>query len=385
MITVESALLKIQEFLPQKWRSEATTAEALIADRPYPPFNRVMMDGIAVSFEAFKQGKRQFPVEGICAAGDPQKTLDNLTSCLEVMTGTPMPVNADLVIQYEHLKIENGIAHIVQEQERIPYENVHMKGSDCPQGAVLLSEGHLLNGPHRGIAASLGFVSPKMNQAPRINIISTGDELVAINEIPLDHQIRRSNAHALEASLRLHGFQDVVLSHLSDKEDAIESHYKENSSNFDVLIYSGGVSKGKFDYLPSMWNKMGVTEHFHGISQRPGKPLWFGMDEKNKTAVFGLPGNPVSSLVCLHRYFLKSRERFVILDEEIIFKKDLTYFVPVKIHYHKDGLTSATPLKIQNSGEFSALAGSDGFIELPKNQSVFKKGEAFAYFSWGPN
>lgn len=391
MITVEDALTLIKKHMPV-WKIDKTTiesldalvtAEALIADRNYPPLPRVMMDGIAVSFEVYQTGKRSFPIAGICPAGAPQVSLTDFSTCLEVMTGAPLPKGADLIIQYEHLKIGDGIAQVMVEIPRTLMDSVHKEGSDCQSGDILLQEGMKLNGPHWGIAASLGFNEVKVKTLPRINIISTGDELVPVESPPLSHQIRRSNAYALKASLKVFGYEDVEMSHLLDDEAAIESHYIENATQFDLMIYSGGVSKGKFDYLPSVWKKMGAEEIFHGVSQRPGKPLWFGLDQKRQTAILGLPGNPVSSLVCLHRYFLSNRPLYVKLEEEIIFKNGLTFFVPVKITSNPDGTLSAMPLKIKNSGEFSALAGSDGFIELPKDESIFKKGEAFLFHSWG--
>jgi molybdopterin molybdotransferase len=343
-----------------------------------------MMDGIAVSWSAFREGQREFEIVGVCAAGSPQKELRHPSTCLEVMTGAPLPKESDLVIPYEDLTIEDGMAKVRGESHRTKMEFVHLKGSDARRGDVLLSQGALLNGPHWGIAASVGSATIQVARRPKINLVSSGDELVPVEQVPLDYQIRRSNAYALKASLALHGYQDVHLSHLSDDVDAIEKHYEESKIQFDLLIYSGGVSKGKFDYLPATWKSIGVTEYFHGVSQRPGKPLWFGVDEKNKTAVLGLPGNPVSSLVCLHRYFLSQKEIYAQLGEEIVFKKDLTYFVPVRLEFSQSGILKAYPLQIKNSGEFSALANSDGFLELPKDRSIFKAGEAFLFHSWRP-
>lgn len=371
MISVEEALQFVRPHLPHFGTPEVR------ADRDYPPFHRVMMDGIALSFDEYSAGQREFKVTGICAAGEPQKKL--LSGCMEVMTGAPLPEGADLVIQYEHLKIENGIASVVVNVPRERFDSVHFKGSDCHAGDVVLEENLLWNGPHVGIAASMGESFQKTS--PKVMIISTGDELVEKN--PLPHQIRRSNAFALKKSLVHFGYTNVKLDHLNDDPRGVARHYETHAKDFDILIYSGGVSKGKFDYLPNVWTDMGVEKIFHEVSQRPGKPLWFGRDEKRKTLVIGLPGNPVSSLVCLHRYFLKNREMTVKLTEEIIFKKSLTYFLPVKIEFRK-GVVWASPLKMKNSGEFTALAGSDGFIELPKEQNEFKPGETFKFFSWRP-
>lgn len=399
MIHVEEALAILKRRLPHWGKGSASlsevgafaTRESLLADRDYPPFDRVMMDGIAVSFSAYREGQRSFRIVGVCAAGVPQKELTDPSTCFEVMTGAPLPKFTDLVIPYEEVTLTNGVATIDPDADndacsslRTRMQFVHLKGSDAREGDVLLPAGASLNGPHWGIAASVGAGVLQVDRRPRINLISTGDELVPVAQTPMDFQIRRSNVHALKASLALHGHVDVELSHLSDDVQAIETHFEESKSRFDLLIYSGGVSKGKFDHLPSTWKSLGVTECFHGVTQRPGKPLWFGVDEKNQTAVLGLPGNPVSSLVSLHRYLLSPHEVHAQLAEEIVFRKDLTFFVPVKLEHTRSGMLRAHPLKMRNSGEFSALAGSDGFLELPREGSIFRAGEAYRYHSWHP-
>ena len=378
MISVKDASEIIQQKLAL---NSVVLSEAITADRDYPPFDRVMMDGIAVSFATYEKGTRNFRIAGIQAAGYAALNLSDATQCFEVMTGAPLPLNTDLVIPYEHLELANGEARIIKDLARVRMENIHLKGSDCLKGKVVLSAKTFLNGPHQGIAASMGM-NPKLTQSSRILIISTGDELVEIEQMPLEHQIRRSNAHALKKSLELNGFNQIDLAHLKDDPQMVADHYIKMTSEYDVMIYSGGVSKGKFDYLPNVWIDLGVTKHFHEVAQRPGKPLWFGTDEKNKTTVIGLPGNPVSSLVCLHRYVIPGKEMYARLSEEITFTKDLTFFVPVKIHYKSDGSVWAQPLKIKNSGEFTALAESDGFIELPAEESTFSEGEAFRFWPW---
>ncbi len=365
MITVQEATHLVQKHMPH-W---VMGTKEVRADRDYPPFNRVMMDGIALRLEDYDKGLREFKVEGVCAAGEAQKSLKS--GCMEVMTGAVLPSGCDFVIQYEHLKIENGSAKIIVEVPRAKFDSVHLEGSDCHKGEVVLAEGRVFNGSHVGIAASMG--ENFKSSSPKVMVISTGDELVEAD--PLPHQIRRSNAYALKASLELHGFMDVVLDHLSDDAKMVADHYQKHASQFDMMIYSGGVSKGKFDYLPNVWADMGVTKHFHEVSQKPGKPLWFGTDDKRNTVVIGLPGNPVSSLVCLHRYFLPSRKINVRVQSEIQVKNKLTNFIPVTIEF-KDGICLATPLKIKNSGEFTALSGSDGFIEFDGVAS------SYSFFPW---
>ncbi len=361
-------------------------AEDILTDREYPPFHRVMMDGIAVSHESYQAGRREFKIQGICPAGEPQKSLTDQDECLEVMTGAPLPNGASLVIPYENTRIENGIAS-VNDEERAHMQNVHLQGSDNKKGDLVLASGKKLNGPLWGILTSLGVSAPKIKREPRINIISTGDELVAPDETPKAHQIRRSNAYALKASLNAFGYHNVTLSHLDDKREEIEAHFTNSVKENDILIYSGGVSKGKFDFLPSTWEKMGVEKIFHRVSQRPGKPLWFGVDKQNQSVIFGLPGNPVSSLVCLHKYFLQNRPIYARLSEDVVFKKDLTYFLASRVEFNEEGNVLAIPVAIKNSGEFSALAESDGFIELTKDKkvdNVFKAGEVFKFHYWRP-
>lgn len=373
MISVEEAQKLILEKLPA-WE---IGTKVIKADRDYPPFDRVMMDGIAISFDEYLKGQREFQITGTVAAGEPQRKL--LKGCLEVMTGAPLPEGADLVIPYEHLRIEKRSAFVNEEISRKRFDSVHIKGSDCLQGDVVLNKGLSWNGPHVGIAASMG--ESFLKTSPKVMIISTGDELVERD--PLPHQIRRSNAYALKKSMVLFGFTNVKLDHLSDDPHLVSKHYEKNADDFDLLIYSGGVSKGKFDYLPGVWADLNVKKIFHGVTQRPGKPLWVGLDQLRKTTVVGLPGNPVSGLVCLHRYFLPRRNIFVKLSEEVMFNKPLTYFLPVTLRF-ESGEVWACPQKIKNSGEFTALAGSDGFIELPKELETFSKGEVFKFYPWRP-
>lgn len=390
MISVEEAELIFKKRMPSWGETvvhpsdalQLITANALIADRAYPAVERATMDGIAVAWESWANGMRAFPIAGICAAGSPEATLSDPNSCFEIMTGAAVPRAAQLVIPYEDVSIQNDVALVDSQHTYKPFENIHRRGSDFAAGTTLVLAGAAMNGPRWGVAASLGYAALKCRKSPRIKVISTGDELVDVHQVPLDHQIRRSNSYALKASLQQNGFLDVELDHIPDDEVFVANHYQQNKTNYDVLIYSGGVSKGKFDYLPKMWEKAGVQKYIHEVSQRPGKPLWFGVDHDHTTAVLGLPGNPISSLVCLHRYFIENREMYVQLQAEIHFQKELTYFVPVKIECGADAVVKALPLLAKNSGEFAVLAESDGFVELPKERSRFLAQENVRFFPW---
>ena len=391
MINVESAKALIEKnrfpkkvhvfCLDQAWSQNL--ASSIKADRDYPPYDRVMMDGIAVSYEIYQSGVREFSIEGIAAAGDEKQKLKNQENCLEVMTGSVLPEGCSLIIPYEEVVIENKIAK-VHSTQRKHMQFVHLKGSDLKAGQEVLTAGSSINGPRMGIVTSFGEHHAKVHSKPRVNIISTGDELIELDQSPKEHQIRRSNVYALRASLEKFGYQTIEISHLDDDEDSIWKHFKAASEKFDVLIYSGGVSKGKFDFLPSTWEKCGVERIFHRVTQKPGKPMYFGLHKESKTEIYGLPGNPMSSLVCLHKYFLDQKPIYAKLDSDILFKKDLTYFLPAKINYTDDAQIIATPLSMKNSGSFPILADSDGFLELPADKDCFKAGEIYAFHSWGP-
>jgi molybdopterin molybdotransferase len=357
-------------------------AESIEADRDYPPGDRVMMDGVALAWSEYHQGRRHFKLLGTVAAGTPQSSLPDQTGCLEVMTGALLPQNCDLVIPYEEVAIADNQVKIINPRQREPGEFVHPKASDCRAGKVILESSSKLNGPAWNIITSFGKTKVRVKQKPRIQIISTGDELVEITQKPKIHQLRRSNIYGLQVSLQSRGFQNVNLTHLADDKEVIIRHYQKAKLEYGVLIYSGGISKGKFDYLPEVWSQLGVTKYIHGVTQKPGKPMYFGIDHRSKTVIIGLPGNPVSSLVCLHRYFLDSAPIYAQLTTDFTFKKDLTYFLPVKLSHTPQAVIKAEPLPVKNSGEFIALAYSDGFLELPQHQASFQAGECFPFYAW---
>ncbi len=366
--------------------------QPLVADRDYPPFNRVAMDGIAVSFESWESGRTNFPIEGCQKAGQPQMVLRNPENCIEVMTGAPLPKGSDTVIRYEDVCIIDGKAGIDSALSLKKMQNVHRQGTDCREGDVIDSGGSVLSAPNAAIAAAVGCAQIQVSKRPVISLISTGDELVEVDQKPFDYQIRQSNSYALNTSLRSNGFNDINNFHLNDNEDEILSSLGEILGSSDVVIISGGVSKGKFDFIPGALRRLGVEEVFHSVKQRPGKPLWFGSTQDGKR-IFGLPGNPNSALVCLHRYVLPSlwksigidlREYmpYAVLEEDYLFEKKLTCFLPVKITCRENGTLTGAPVALNGSGDFTSLAKSSGFLELSEEKNYFEKGKAFPLYLW---
>jgi molybdopterin molybdotransferase len=357
-----------------------TLAEEIKADRDLPPFNRATMDGIAIAFKSFENGQRAFLIDGIQAAGQLQKTLFDEIKCFEIMTGAPLPKGTDSVVPYENIIIENHVAKLSGSIEM--NQNVHYQGRDAKQNEILLSGGLTISPAEIALLASVGKSEVSVFKNPAAAIISTGDELVDIDQIPLPHQIRKSNSHMLKAALEELGCK-ADLFHLIDNELEIKERLKEILKNFELIILSGGVSKGKFDFIPQVLEPLHVKKLFHQVSQRPGKPLWFGHSEKN--TVFALPGNPVSTFMCFHRYvkpwLVKSlggeiKKQSAILAEDYSFSPKLSYFLQVKIQ-NENGRLMAYPLSGGGSGDFANLKEVDGFLELPLLQSKFQKGESF--------
>lgn len=357
--------------------------EDLIADRDFPPYNRIAMDGIAILYQTFAEGQRRFKIEAIAPAGAEQKTLKDTQNCLEAMTGSVLPHGTDTVIRYEDVIIEEGYA-TVQIDTVMEAQNIHTKGKDRTKGTTVVHAGKTVSAAEVGVAATIGKMHLEVYAMPKTIIISTGDELVEIDETPLPHQIRKSNVHRMKAALNDKGIQADIM-HLNDDKVLIEKELKMVLEEYQLVILSGGVSKGKFDFIPEVLDNLGVDKLFHKIKQRPGKPFWFGKAPSG-AAVFALPGNPVSSFMCMVRYLypwlnasleLPTETPYAELVEDIVFKPDLTYFVQVKIHYDESGKILAKPVHGNGSGDLANLTNADGFLELTEGKDLYKKGEVY--------
>ena len=355
--------------------------ETIVADRDFPPFNRVSMDGIAIDFNAFQKDQRAFKVEAIQPAGSPQITLQDSENCIEVMTGAVLPKNTNAVIRYEDVEIKNGVARIMI-NEVLDFQNIHEKGKDRKVGEILIEKNTIISAAEIGVFATVGKSTIKVAKQPKIMILSTGDELVAVNDKPEEHQIRRSNVFTLVAALE-HLKIESETSHITDDKPILRQKIAQFLNDYDVLLCSGAVSKGKFDFLPEVFDELGVEKRFHRVAQRPGKPFWMG--ETNNCKVFAFPGNPISTFVnCLVYFYpwyyksvgVKTKEETAILTEDIIFKPNLTYFLQVKLS-DKFGYTLATPIKGNGSGDLASLVNADAFIQLPNDKTDFKTGENY--------
>ncbi|MDO6472264.1 molybdopterin molybdotransferase MoeA [Maribacter sp. 1_MG-2023] len=359
-------------------------AEDIYADRDFPPFDRATKDGIAIQFSDFVNNGQSFVVEGVAAAGEVQQVLKDKSNCLEVMTGAVVPENCDTVVMYEHITIVDGKVTINEKVKK--GQNIHYQGSDEKAGALLLSKGKKITPAEIGVMATVGKATVKVMGNPKICTIATGNELVEVKDIPKPHQIRKSNMLTIEAAL-LNSKIEASSLHLLDEKEIIKKELKKALTENDVLLLSGGVSKGKFDFIPEVMESLGVQKVFHRVLQRPGKPFWFGIHPKLKTVIFSFPGNPVSTFANYHLYFLPwlqtswglpLENSYIKLSAAIKITQPLTRFIQVSTE-SKDGIFWATPVVENGSGDLTSLAKADGFINLEPRDEIYVVGEVVPF------
>ena len=359
----------------EKIRIESATGRVLrqpiTADRDFPAFDRVMMDGYALRHADWEKGTRLFKVTGHAPAGMPCVPMsDEPGTCVEVMTGAPCPAGADCIIPVEELAGVEAEGVRFHEAEVVAGRFIHRRASDVTAGATVLGEGVLLGGREIGVAASCGAGWLEVSRLPRISVVATGDELVGVDEIPEPHQIRQSNAFALAAGLSSAGFPPVHVGVVCDDEEMAVAAIAEWLATSDWVILTGAVSKGVRDFVPVVLSELGCRQVFHGVAQRPGKPAgcWIGPAGQ---IVMALPGNPVSAITGLHAFVLPALKkasrlnagspRNVVLDDRAVGLEHMTLHLPVVIR--DDG--RAEPAPTGNSGDFIGLLKSDGFVTLP--------------------
>lgn len=358
------------------------------AERDQPPFDRVAMDGIAV---ASKATSREFRIAGTQAAGAPPLTLAQPSDCIEAMTGAMLPIGCDCVIPVERITIRDSRATLAPDVELAPWLNIHRRGVDIKGGALTLHPGVELGAPEVAVLASSGLLHVQVTRAPRIVVISTGDELVEPGQPIEAWQIRRSNVFGVLAALRRHGFARTADDHVPDDIDSLRKRLSQHLDAADVLILSGGVSMGKFDFIPQVLTELGVQQIFHKIAQRPGKPMWFGVRRSNQgadKAVYALPGNPVSTLACMARYVLPALKLSMGLEPHPVTTVQLTAtcktlptlatLLPVRLAANG----GAQPQPTQGSGDFTALIGAHGCVELPAGTEPVLPGSVVKFFAW---
>ena len=373
-----------EESIPLEQARGRILATPLLADRPLPPYDRVMMDGICCR-EGDLEKYPTLAIAGDHPAGGPAPHTTPPGHCWEVMTGACLPPDCDTVIPYEQVTRQDQYFSI-EAGAATRGRFIHRRGSDYGTGEVLVPADLVIDSRIAAVAATVGATALRVLRRPRVSLFTTGDEVVDPALNPTDHEIRQSNAAALHAALSAAGAELVYYQHLPDDPEATLTAV-EKHRNCDLLIFCGGISKGKYDFVRPAMEQLFGAPAFHGIAQRPGKPLafWGGTP-----SIFALPGNPMSVQITFHRYvlpFLKAAQKqrhssqIVSLSSKVTFEPGLAYSLPVKTR-QAGACMIAEPLPLANSGDFASAIDSDGFIELPAEESSFPEDTLASYWSW---
>ncbi|XDD45830.1 molybdopterin molybdotransferase MoeA [Leptospira sp. WS39.C2] len=376
------------EFVPIGESFGRVNSENILADRDYPPFHRSAMDGFAISSNEFSN-KKTYVYNRELHAGETITKLPN-ESTIRIMTGAPVPDGYDAVIKIEDTKLseENGKKTVLfQNSEIRAWLNIAKQGEDAKKGDLLLPIGTSINISEISLLASLGIDSVPVFSLPKVKIISTGNEVVPIEILPLPHQIRDSNSFTITASLAKFKIIPHSITHVIDDESKMRNAVEQGLDS-DILILSGGVSVGEKDLVPSILNQLGVSTIFHKTAIKPGKPIWFG--KKGKTFVFGLPGNPMSVQTCFRILIDPFLRKSLGLQKEIFLKlpfsdsknkkHNLTEFFPVRL-FTKDK-TYISPIPFNGSGDIKAGRFSDGLAIFPQNQNQLLPEEMIEFLPW---
>jgi molybdopterin molybdotransferase len=360
-------------------------ATSIRADRDLPPFHRSTRDGYAVQSAALTTGN-WLPVTGILRAGETPRSgpLESGTA-LEIMTGAALPEGGDAVVMLEHVEISDGKIRLQPECKLRPGSHIVPSGSEAHRGDLLIPAGTRLAATHIAAIAAVGAAQVDVFARPRVAILATGDELVEIDSEPELHQIRNSNSYSLAAQVALTGGEPARLGIARDSLDDLRALLDSAQKSCDLLLLSGGVSAGKYDLVEQALAERGATFHFTGVRIQPGKPTVFGElppRDPNSAPLpfFGLPGNPVSTMVTF-LLFAAPVLRALVGETNLTphfaqailtaaeLPADITRFLPAHLDSDWDH-TSVRRIPWQGSGDLAATAQSNCFVVLPPGTAV---------------
>ena len=363
--------------LPLQESASLILAEDVYASTDIPAFPQSSMDGYAFSFSGWKQYKK-LKIAGEVAAGSNETFTLASENAVRIFTGAAVPRGADTVVMQEKVQIENGELKIKDESLK-EGNSVRPKGSEIKTGALALEKERILSPAAIGFLAGIGITDVKVFPNPSISIIITGNELQQPGQ-PLQHgQVYESNSFALKTALKQLHINKIQILYATDKPEIVTDTLQKALQQSDVVLLTGGISVGDYDFVLQAATKCGVEKLFHKVKQRPGKPLYFGKRE-NKL-VFGLPGNPSSVLTCFYQYVLTALEK---LSKRKIGLQTLQ--APLAKAFQKNaGLThflkgfyegkTAMPLDAQESYRLSSFAKSNCLIQIDEDITSLKEGE----------
>jgi molybdopterin molybdotransferase len=352
-------------------------AENVYATKDIPAFPQSSMDGYAFSFAGWKQFKK-LKITGEIAAGEHERFTLEPANAVRIFTGAAVPAGADTVIMQEKTQVQNGELKI--EDEMLQAGNsVRPKGSEISAGELAMEKKSILSPAAIGFLAGIGITEVKVYPNPSIAIIITGNELQQPGK-PLQHgQVYESNSFALRAVLKQLGVEKVQISYANDTQDMVTGTLKKALEACDIVLLTGGISVGDYDFVLQASNECGVVKLFHKIKQRPGKPLYFG--KQDNKLVFGLPGNPSSVLTCFYQYVIPALEKLsgrkiglqtikAPLSKSFQKNTGLTHFL--KGFYDGERVRS---LDAQESYRLSSFARANCLIQIDEEIATLKEGD----------
>ena len=359
-------------------------SEDIVAPYGMPLFDNSAVDGYAVQAADLTAASRENPVRleklGYISAGDSGKDPLGSGQCVQIATGAPLPAGADTIVMKEDIKLEESLVCFFQSIPKT--ENVRYQGEDIPEGRTVIPVGTVIGPAQMAVLATFGFSRVPVRRVPKISIVSTGSELVDVDENPQSGQIRESNRYMLAGMVKQESCELVKMTMVPDIPKILK-HEFEDALQADVVLISGGMSVGERDYAKPILKEMGVEEIFWKIKFKPGKPLFFG--KRGKTLVFGLPGNPASSYV-LFEEFVRPAMRQLMgrrileadmvkarLDESISKTYKRLHFMRGQLH-QQNGEYRVRPLNFQGSHSIGSLVESNALLRVEANSPVLPKG-----------
>jgi molybdopterin molybdotransferase len=374
--------LPVAEQIPLLDATGRVLAEAVRADRDQPPFPRSTRDGFACIATDVQSG-RTLRIIGQVRAGEAwQGGPLQSGEAIEIMTGAPVPDGADCVVMVEHVQAEENQLRLDAGRSIASGENIVPAGAEAKSGTVLVPAGTRLAPSHIAAAAACGYALLSVFRKPRIAILATGDELVSLESTPLLHQIRNSNSYSLAAQIKLAGAEPVILPVARDSQPVIEAAIRD-AQDCDLLLLSGGVSMGKYDFIEQVLHHLGAEFFFTGAKIQPGRPVVFG--RLPHQYFFGLPGNPISTMVTFALFSqpliaavsgeASGGPRFALarLTHEVRCKSGLTRFLPARVDSSINGATT-TVIPWQGSGDLASTANANGFAVFPAEDKGLEPG-----------
>jgi molybdopterin molybdotransferase len=360
-------------------------AEDIVSDLDMPPYDKALMDGYAVRAADLSEGQATLTVIEEVTAGQTPRLPVGLGQATRIMTGAPLPVGADAVVMVESTRLVDAGRVSIADRPSRPGQNVMARGREMRRGEIVLKTGAALRPQEFGVLATVGRTDVRVYPRPQVAVLSTGDEIVDAAQTPRPGQIRNGNGPMLLAQVGRAGGCPRSLGIARDRLDSLRPLVAEGLRS-SVLVLSGGVSAGKLDLVPGVLEELGVQAHFHKVEMKPGKPVFFGT--RGETLVFGLPGNPVSALVCFELFVRPALRQLMghaepgprlvqaVLSEDYAYRSDRPTYHPAVLSA-SEGSWQVRPVPWFGSPDLRGLTPANAFVLLPPGEHQHRAGQRF--------